>query len=266
MMDSVTRLMELISTGASPQEIEQEIQRHVELALRIVCVAGSPAFSAREIKSMRHAIELLGYDQLQSIIATIGLFSSASKKNLVVGMSKERFQKRCLLIAMLSRMVATRLGVGEEETHYMAGLLQECGYIALATYVPDRLVQVIGVAQRTDVNDISELETYYLGFDHQAAGLTMAEEYRFGQEIAQAIGHHHHPHLADTSLMVYADIGHFASWVADEVGYPIFDSVAPAHLDRYVARRLGVDEESYRSLFAKLKQATETTYNAMRAM
>lgn len=264
MLDTVTKLQDLIAVGASPFDIESEVQKNMELALRIVCVAGSPAFAAREIKSIRHAIELIGYDQLYSIIATIGMFSSVSKRQIVKGMPKENYQKRCLLIAMISRLVASRLNLGQEETHYMAGLLQECGYTALANYVPDRLTQVIGVAQRTPFDDLSELEKYYIGFSHESAGLTLAEEYRFGREVAQAIAFHHRPHLAEGPCIVYADVGHFAGWIADQVGYPIYEGIPPSELDRYTAVRLNISPDTFQPIFENIRNAAESTYATMR--
>jgi HD-like signal output (HDOD) protein len=263
MMDSVCKLLDRLATGASPVEIEELIRRDVQLALRVVKVAGAPAFGGKQIHSIRHAVDLLGYDQLRSIVSTVSLFSAASKRNLGPGVSAERFQRRSLLLALLSRTLAGRVGVGNEETHFMAGLLQECGYLPIARLLPERLEQIVAVLARTNVKDILELEDYYLGFTHVEAGRVFGEEYNFCEHVLEAISHHHCSAFAKQASQEYADIAHLASWIADQLGLTVFESCPPHDLDKYAAQRLGVDPSSLDSTFISVHQSANATFEVL---
>lgn len=265
MLDSVSRLLESLSLGASLNEIELLVRKDVELTMRIVRVAGAPAFGGRKVQSIRHAVELLGYDQLYSIVSTIALFSAATKPMLGPGLSKERFQRRSLLIALLSRTLAIRLGLQNEEGHFMAGLLQECGYLPIAKLLPDRLEQIVAVVNRTEVTDLLELEHYYLSFTHVDAGRAFGEEYHFCEPVLEAISHHHAPMFAKEECQVYADLGHLASWIADQLGVSAFEGCPQQQLDKYAAQRLNVDPSDLHSTFGAVHQTANATYELMSA-
>ncbi len=262
-VNAATELLDKLVSGASISEIEVSVERNAELSLRVVCVAGSAAFGGHEIRSIRHAIELLGSEQLQSILATIVGFSSSSKRNLIQGISKERFQRRSLLLAMLSSVLAGRLNIGNVSSHYMAGLLQEAGYIATAKFMPEKLEQVVAVCQRTEVADIMEIERYYLGFNHAEAGQVIGEEYKFKGEICQAIGCHHSPATSQGEMQEYADLAHLTSWLADELGYTVFNGYPRHDLDKYAAQRLGVKAEHFEPIPDSVKAASDLAYESM---
>lgn len=263
MLDSVASLLERLAQGASITEIEELIRRDVELTLRIVRAAGAPAFGGRKVQSVRHGIELLGFDQLHSIISTIALFSAGPKNNLGPGITKERFQRRSLLLALLSRTLATRLGLPNEECHFMAGLLQECGYLPIGRLVPEKLEQVVAVSNRTEVADVTELERYYLRFSHAEAGRAFGEEYHFCDPVLEAIAHHHQPMFAKSEYQVYADVGHVASWIANQLGLVAFEG-CPAHeLDHYTAKRLNIDPSDLHSNFGAVHQTAKDSYEVL---
>lgn len=261
--ESVLQLLDELSQGASLHEIERLTQRNVELSLRIVRVAGSAAFGGHEIKSIRHAIELLGFDQLYSIVATIALVINCPRRNLVPDIDRERFQRRSLLIGLLSRMLALKLSLPSPASHYMAGLFQECGYIPMARFVPEKLEQVIAVCRRTEVGDLCEIEQYYLGFTHCEAGGIVSEEYHFSEEIRTAVVHHHAPMFAEPKHQKYADVAHMASWLADELGYSIFEGCPSHTLDRFASERLGIDPEHFQPILASVQETLEASYRAM---
>ncbi len=259
---AAAELLDKLAGGASITEIEGLVSRNAELSLRVACVAGSAAFGGYEVKSVRHAIELLGSEQLQSILATIMVLSPISKRNLLEGITKEHFQRRSLLLALLSRKLAERLNFGDENAHYMAGLLQDCGYIAIAKFVPDRMEQVVKVAQRSEVSDIVDMERYYLGFSHAEAGRALSEEYNFRAEICQAIGYHHAPFDADPKVQAFADLAHLASWMVNELGLFIFEGCPQHDLDKYVLQRLKVEPDQFAPVIETVKSDTEQTYRA----
>jgi HD-like signal output (HDOD) protein len=261
--ESVVQLLDELAQGASLHEIERLTQRNAELSLRIVRIAGSAAFGGHEIKSIRHAIEMLGFDQLYSIVATIALVINCPRRNLVVGIDRERFQRRSLLIGLLSRMLAQKLSLPNPEGHYMAGLFQECGYLPISRFVTEKLEQVIAVCKRTEVGDLCEIEQYYLGFTHCDAGGMVGKEYHFSEEICTAVVHHHAPMFAEPKYQKYADVAHMASWLADELGHSIFEG-CPAHsLDRFTSERLGIDPQHFHPILASVQETLDASYRTM---
>ena len=69
------KIMALIKSDASAATIESEAKRMPTLAASLVKLASSAAFSAMEIKSVKFAIELLGFQELYRIMMTLAMSS-----------------------------------------------------------------------------------------------------------------------------------------------------------------------------------------------
>lgn len=261
-MGAAAEILDKLTAGATIPEIEELVSKNAELSLRVICVAGSAAFGGHEVKSVRHAIELLGSEQLHSILATVLALSPVAKRSLVEGITKEQFQRRSLLLGLLSKKLAEKLDYRDVTAYYTAGLLQDCGYIAIAKFLPERMEQVVKVVARSRVDDLEELERYYLGFSHAEAGRALGEEYNFKTEICQAIGFHHDPFEADPAAQRFADLAHLASWMVNELGFPMFAGCPQHELDRYVLQRLGVEPAQFESVIESVKSDSDQTYRS----
>lgn len=78
----IARLLQMIDSGADPDEMEGEIRQDPALAFRLLRYINSPAFGLRvEVQSFRHALMMLGIKKLRKWLALM-LATSSKNANL----------------------------------------------------------------------------------------------------------------------------------------------------------------------------------------
>lgn len=252
-MTIIVQALAAIATGVSPRDMAEIIGKDPSLSLKVVRVASSAAFYAGDVRSIRHAIDLLGPLQVGSILASIQMVEHTESLSKVQGMDQQAFRLRSLLTAGTARTIARKIGTVDPDLAHITGLLLDCGYLCMAGFFPREMSMVALSASKAQDEDIRDIEKYYLGFDHTEVSELMTKEHGLSPAICDASRWHHEPMFAQEQNRMLVDIVHLADWIAAKLGYSTFKNAAPPRLDDYACKRLGLQPADMESMLGPLK-------------
>lgn len=262
-MAIVANVIEAVNQSCTPKELTDIIQKSPELSMKVVRVANSAAFGFRAAQSVREAVDLLGWQRIASIVMTIGVREKAEELQAIPFWDAERYQRRCVALALISQLLSMRVDPWNEEKYYMCGLFQEWGYLMLAQHAPHDLETIANVCSKTAVDSPVEIERFYIESDHAELGGIAAEEYGLAADIVASIRYHHDPANAEPELQKLADVAHVASWVAGEMGIQVFDTARNHRLDQFALMRLGWSAADIDSIKQAILNATLSVSNVI---
>ncbi len=202
---------------SSAKNVEAVIMSDPVLSAKILRVANSAMFGfASKITTLEHAIALLGFNQVQSLLVSISIF--------------DRFRTNCLdLYGFWTHSVATAVGarflaqkVWVNADHaFMGGLLHDIGKLAFV-FLYDRLYLNTLQLQYKESLSSREAELRTLGCFHTTMGSMMAEQWSLPEEYLQIIRYHHEPLQAAKSYQPLCILVGIANLAAHEAFDTLF--------------------------------------------
>lgn len=235
------RILDLIKSDASAAAIEREAKRMPTLAASLVKLASSAAFGAMEIKSVKFAIELLGFQELYRIMMTLAMSSLSANTTTRGIFDEEVFRRRSVTTAFISEHLARQRNEPELEKYYLSGLFQDIGYLFLAIHQPVSLMHIRTASERTPDMPLNEVEVNCMGYCHSDLSAVVSEELQLPCDTILAIKHHHSPLDCPEEASTFADIACVASTVADSMGLFAVPGIQGFELDVLACARLGID-------------------------
>lgn len=184
----VQRVLALLLDGqASWVEIESTLAVDGGLVARVLRLASTPAFAARQISNLRFAVQALGTDQLRRVVVTAQFAGRGSPFTRTLWAYSLR-------IACVCDALARHAGASPVADPFLCGLLHDVGTMALETFFGTSYT-VAGFAPG-DPSQI-EIERETFGFDHCDLGAMIAARWRLFPELEMVAQLHHDPEAAE---------------------------------------------------------------------
>lgn len=265
-VNQAVKVLDLVRRNASASDVEAVVQVSPELAINLVKLAASPAYGAMEISSVKFAVEVLGWRELESLMVTIIVSSLAqdAKDAQVIDITKLR--QRSLVQAFIARSLAKNRSTASAEELYTAGLFLDAGYLLLGIHQPMLLLNLKRNCERTPGLSLAEAEEHILGFSHAELSAVMAEEFKLSSLVVNCLRAHHSPVDAPMEHMVEADICCVASGLADAIGLDVIEGLPRVGYDPLALQRLGIEkdqlEKTAETLTSKAMIVADTLQNA----
>jgi putative nucleotidyltransferase with HDIG domain len=192
----LTRIIQALdSDRVTAQELEDLILHDPSLSARILKLANSAFYSFRsEVRTISHAIPLLGINLVKSLAIGVSVFESFTK-----GMKSEAvFIQKLWMHSFGSGLLAQeiwkpRTTRKEGEFAFLCGLLHDLGEVVFFKRDPEKYSVLFARQKKANEPDLCALETDAYGLDHATAGALLAKEWGFPPELAQVIRYHHDP-------------------------------------------------------------------------
>ena len=251
------RLMATVSKeDVDIHEVGKLIAAEPVFATRVLQLANSPLFALeRQVRTISHAIILLGLDRVKAIT-----FTRALEDFVTPALSIKALRvcwQNCLAVALLSEKLA-RAARMDADFAYVAGLLRDIGRLALLVKYPEPYANLLAVSGEQHF-DLLMMEKELFDIDHCEAGSWLMQQLPFPPELADIIAHHHQRLDEDTFSMLH--LVQCADRLADALGFGVLaDAQAPAvedaleHLPEAARARMGSDYEQWKSeVLARLR-------------
>jgi putative nucleotidyltransferase with HDIG domain len=190
-------LLKLPSEDISFDEVVRLVSYDKGIAAQCIRVASSPLFGlAKSPKSVSAAVVSLGLRRVESVLLTccMGRAFPVGKW----GLDPAAFWRHSLGCAMVCRKLSEKLGVGDGEETYMAGLLHDIGFLANCMVYPKEFSMAVEQATKRQI-PLGEAELAVMGFTHCETGRAMAEQWKLGDDTIQVIAHHHHVERSESA-------------------------------------------------------------------
>ncbi len=185
-------LEELNKTDPDLSRLEMLISTEPEIVGKIISTVNSSLFALKSrVLSIRHAVVLLGLEQIRSLLFSYALRKALPRPAGAI-FNHEVFWADTLLRSLLARSLASRFRPGEEEEAFTAMLVADVALPVLlsvwAKYYEPIAEQWIGSEAR-----LSEIERQDFGWDHAQAGAWILQSWSFPDELICLAGTHNLP-------------------------------------------------------------------------
>jgi putative nucleotidyltransferase with HDIG domain len=254
----LTKILQVLDEDkASGREYEELILHDPPLSARILKLANSAFYSfPNEVKTISHAIPLLGLNLVKSLAIGVNIFDSFAK-----GMKKKAYLVNRLWMhsfgaGLIAQEIWTRRSSKKDgEFAFLCGLLHDIGKVVLFRKDVDFYSHIFEKEKSDSDPDICalEVERYGYGMDHAAIGFLLAKQWSLPPDMATVIRKHHDA-LNDCSSLVAA-VGLADALVKQaHIGYD-GDNKTPACFEELQAHlQVHASESESLAAFAALKR------------
>lgn len=191
----VLRQLEAPIEQISIQRITDLVSHDKSLAAQVLHMANSPLFGQwTRIESIRSAVVTLGIARLREIVTSCCMLHIAPKTKS--RLDPTIFWEHSLATALVSRRIASKIGLHEPEKAYLAGLLHDIGLIANLLLIPELFEQALQAAIARVV-PLDRAESELIGINHAATGGLLADHWKLGPDLCEVIRCHHNVERAE---------------------------------------------------------------------
>jgi putative nucleotidyltransferase with HDIG domain len=242
------RLMATVSKeDVDIHEVGKLIAAEPVFATRVLQLANSPLFALqRQVRTISHAIILLGLDRVKAIT-----FTRALEDFITPALSIKALRicwQNCLAVALLSEKLA-RAARMDADFAYVAGLLRDIGRLALLVKYPEAYANLLAVSGEQKF-DLLMVERDLFDIDHCEAGSWLIQQLPFPPELEDIIAGHHRQLDPDSFRIVH--LVQCADRLADALGFGVLADAQPPpveyalqHLPEAARARMGGDFEQW---------------------
>lgn len=187
---AVTRLLaEINSPEADVGKLEMIISAEPQISARVIRTINSSQFALRvQVKSVRHAIALLGFNRIRSIVLSYAMLDALPKPEGRL-FHHEMFWTDTLLRALLARELTQRTSNHDAEEAFTAMILADVAVPVLLVCWEERYSKIVA---RWDGNpkELAQLEQQAFGWDHARASAWVLRHWHFPEELVTLVGNH----------------------------------------------------------------------------
>lgn len=176
--------------GANADTLAHYINSDPAIVARLLAAANSAASGlSTHIFSAKQAFLVLGVNRIVNIILASTLTYRYDIRN--AAFDARLLWRHSLGVATCARVLAELTGFNPEMA-FTGGLLHDIGQLLMFTASPTHYVRVLE-QRRHDDSSLIVAERQVFGYDHAAAGRTLATAWKLPAEIVDAIAAHHEP-------------------------------------------------------------------------
>ncbi len=191
---------------SSAKDLEDLILHDPSLSARILKLANSAFYSFRsEVKTISHAIPLLGMNLVKSLAIGVNIFESFIKGSKSEAALIHKLWMHSFSTAVLSQQIWSRRSNPKDgEFAFLCGLLHDLGQVVFFKKDAGRYSTIFAVEKGNDDPDICAYELDCYGADHAMVGSMLATHWRLPAELAAVILKHHD--AANTGMQMVAAV------------------------------------------------------------
>lgn len=193
----VTQILQATkSLSTNANDVGDLISEDQALTVKVLKLVNSPFYGfPQKIKTITHAIVILGFSKVKNIVLAASVFGMAKQpKNTTVDI---RFLwEHALTTGIVCRQIAKYRNTGIDiEEMFVAGLLHDLGKVVLVCNLPDLCSGVSEVVRKKDCL-FYEAEQELLDFGHDRIGVWLGEKWNLNPALLEGIKCHHEPEKA----------------------------------------------------------------------
>jgi len=213
----VAQLIDLVDDpSTSAVHLARLVSTDQALTARILKLANSSYYAfAQPIRTVQHAITLLGFQTVMSLALSLVFMRSFPSRSQEDEFDRQRFWEHALSVAVAARALSKEMNTGGGAEIFTVGILHDIGKLIVHEYMHDRYLLIESRIRL--YGETSRLaESAVLGADHAEIGGWLCESWNLPEEIRQGVAFHHEPiHAAG----VFTVTVHAADFLCNRLGH-----------------------------------------------
>jgi len=199
----VEKVLQVIeNNNSSFNDLSRIVQYDQAICSKIISIANSAYYSRGvEVYELQRAMLTIGFEEVRGIVTCLMFVENVLKKLKLKEQDLFALWKHSIQVAFGAKILSERMLIEESPKVYTISLLHDIGKIVF--YLSsDQYGDLINEAIKNK-KDIAETERETFGIDHQELGYIIAIKWKFPDDFAQIIRHHHKERNggAENSLM-----------------------------------------------------------------
>ena len=259
-LDSLPPISQVVSEAlevmADPDSVVDDIAKAIEtdqsLVSNVIRLVNSAYYGLpNKVSYIQQACVLLGNRILREIIIMAGVSNLLEKNLKGYGFAAGELWRHSVASASGSKIIAGEEDPDWKNDAYIAGLIHDLGKITLNPYIAER-VDAFEAFMENEKQDFLEAEKSILGFDHAEIAYEICIKWKFPENIAFAIQHHHHPSLSQGDKLSY--VVHMADFLAKSCGFGCSRDTRD-QLEKGTIEFLSLEEKDISNIMSEINEA-----------
>ena len=184
------------STDEGQKQLLSLIEQDPQILAKIIGLANAPVLgSSRKISSVSEAALVLGINKVKSVATGIAIMSIQNKTSTGnLNLQDLWMHNLGIAFAMLAIGRAMPRQIRPQDDYiFLAGMLHDIGYIALAHLDPQRSNELHTYQAAAPTRSALEIEKSLVDICHDELGAELARQWNLPNEIISVIRYHHTP-------------------------------------------------------------------------
>jgi putative nucleotidyltransferase with HDIG domain len=184
---------------APMEDLVALLEKDQSMVMKILRLVNSSFFGLKStVKSVGHAVTLLGYNTVQNAVVTVSVIESLTLKNKIQDFEIDDFWKHSISVAVMSKFIAAHTRLASPEDAFTSGLLHDIGKIIWANFFPDELVCILREMQDNKMTFRDAEKALDLP-GHSLMGSVLAKRWMLPTAMIESIKYHHSPKNGQTN-------------------------------------------------------------------
>jgi putative nucleotidyltransferase with HDIG domain len=253
-----TKVMQLIeSESATAEELARVVASDPAVAARVLKISNSSFYGCqRQIQTLSHAIVVLGFGTLKSLVVA----ASVKQVYQPYGLTEKMLWEHSFGAGLAARIIAKETRLVSEEEAFLGGLFHDIGKIIMNTMNKQQFQDVMQRCYNDGLN-FEEAERRVFSYTHSEVGGLVIKKWNFPGMLMHAVLNHHTFDFAEDEdpyqVSLTCVVG-LADQFCHKVGIGIREPDDGLDLLQTVpAQRLGLNEQQIDSILERFTEAYE---------
>ncbi len=177
----------LNNENCSIEDLSAVIEKDQTIAARILKIANSALYGLRmEVTSLQHALLILGFKTLRSIVLTATTRSLYKK----FGMTEKIIWDHSVGAAVAAKLISRGLGSEVTDIAFVSGLMHDLGKVIMNNETPETYSEVMMKMYNEGIDSIAAERDIY-GYDHTEVGAGVTGKWKFASPLVTVLKEHH---------------------------------------------------------------------------
>lgn len=183
-----TKVLQLIeSEEATAEEMARVVSSDPAVAARVLKISNSSFYGCqRQVQTLSHAIMMLGYNTLKSIV----IAASVKQVYKPYGLTEKMLWEHSFGAGLAARIIANKTRLVNEEEAFLGGLFHDIGKIIMNSMNNQSFRDVMQKCYNEDLSFL-EAEQMVYGYTHVEVGGLVIKKWNFPEMLMQAVLKHH---------------------------------------------------------------------------
>lgn len=184
---SVYDIIPLLNNPDSNYEMIAE-KLSPDLSARFLKMANM-ARTGMEVRTIRHAVRLLGFKEMKNILISFILIDHLTRKLDMRNFSLRKFQAQANFCAVISRILGEMMNFPELDDLFTVSVLHNIGKLIIVVYFNEEFQTINAIKQEKNLS-AREAELAILGASHSQLGAMVLERFNIPKDICEAVRFH----------------------------------------------------------------------------
>jgi len=239
--------------------LEEIIASEPEFSVKVLSTVNSSLFALRaKVTGVRHAITLLGFERLRSVILSHSMLEAMPRPEGDL-FDHEAYWTDTLLRSLLAQSVAKRVRPGEEEEAFTAMLVADVAIPVLLTTWREYYEPILK-NWRSGRQRLASLERDAYSWDHAQASAWILQRWDFPERLVCLVGAHS---LGDAEIKEYGMEDSVAGCISVASRLPsclVRDHGRCERLIEHASSDLGLRREDWPAIYDEVLRKFEAVY------